>query len=171
MKLSRYWMTGCMALVLLVAGRGASAAAREEGEQDERRGVVTASSQRPLDETLQRLRAAARRHGFDIMVNLAGGSGPWAERVLVLGHRDGRTPVVQTTSTTGREGGWELPLRLWLRSGPDGATQIIYGDPRELKASGDLPPEMLQDVAALPAIVSAALTAGPPAGSDVDRRA
>ena len=173
MKLTRYWMTGCMALVLLVAGRGASAVDRDENDPDERHAMITASSQQPLDETLRRLQTAARRHGLEVMVNMAsaGGAGE-SERVLVLGHRDdGCTPVVQAATTDAGEGQWALPMRLLVKTSADGATHISYGDPGALRASGELPPEMLHDVAALPSIVSAALKAPPPARSDVDRLA
>jgi uncharacterized protein (DUF302 family) len=171
MKLSRYWMTGCMALVLLVAGRGASAADREESDPDERHALITASTQQPLDQTLRRLQTAARRHGLDVMVNLpSAGAAGQVERVLVLAHRDdGRTPVVQAAAPEGHEGRWALPMRLVISTSADGGTHITYGDPEALGASGELPPEMLRDVAVLPSIVSAALQAGPPIRSGVDR--
>ena len=174
MKLSRYWMTGCMALVLLVAGRSASAVDRDENDPDERHAMITASSSQPLDETLRRLQTAARRHGLEVMVNMAaaGDAAGQSERVLVLGHRDdGCTPVVQAASTGTHEGQWALPMRLLVKTSADGATHITYGDPGALHASGELPPEMLRDVAALPSIVSAALKAGPPVLSGVDRLA
>jgi uncharacterized protein (DUF302 family) len=172
MKLSRYWMTGCMALVLMVAGRGSMASMRGESETEERRGWISSASQQPLDETVRRLQLAARRHGFQVMVNMpASGVASCTERVLVLGRHDGRTPVVQSGGEGAAHGVWDLPLRLLVQTLPDGSTRVAYGDPTELSAPEGLPSDMLQDMAALPAIVSAALGSGPPtsAASDVNR--
>jgi uncharacterized protein (DUF302 family) len=115
MRLSRYWMTGCMALVLLVAGRSLPgpdlrSSEREESDQ-ERKGWVVSLSNRPLDETVRLLQQAARSHGLAVLADFTPGAiagqvagqlggeaagGPSGlERVLVLGRSDGHTPVLQ----------------------------------------------------------------------------
>lgn len=111
MRLSRYWMTGCMALVLLVAGRSlpSSDPRNESDESDqERKGWVVSHSNRPIDETVRLLQQAARNHGLAVLADLAPGApsgqasqaavGVAHQRVLVLGRPDGHTPVLQVVA-------------------------------------------------------------------------
>jgi uncharacterized protein (DUF302 family) len=160
MRLSRHWMTGCMALVMLIAGRVPLSNLRAEGEPGEqRRWRVESASQRPLDETLVRLSDAARRHGLAVLATVPPatmadlGSGA---RVVVLGRRDGQTPVVQQ-GDAGAALGWSLPLRLVVHADADGSTRVSYEDPSILKGLSELPADVQADLALLPRIVAEAL--------------
>jgi uncharacterized protein (DUF302 family) len=164
MRLSRYWMTGCMALVLMAAGRGPLQGAREEADQD-RRGRVTVTSHLPVDETIRQLQQAARRLGWSVMAqvtpadqHLSGGAEP--SQVLVLGSADGHTPILQAQAS----GSLDLPLKLLVRALPDGSSQITYATAQAWGPQAEVPGDLLRDMATLPRVVKSALAVkGPPA--------
>lgn len=162
MRMSRYWMSGCMALVLLAAGRWPEMGDREESDQN-RRGWVTITSKYSLDQTVRQLQRAARAQGLPVVADVAAGASTGqsvratpsdgAGRVLVLGRADGHTPVVQAHDASPLD----LPLRLLLRAQPDGSTRVMFNDPGMLAGHGVLPADILNDVAALPRVVFSAL--------------
>lgn len=156
MRMSRYWTSGCLALVLAAAGRWPMAAERDDVETD-RRGWVTMTSALPLDQAARRLQNAAQAQGLPVLADVAP-IGPVPElqepkRVLVLGHEDGHTPVMQN----GDSGAVDLPLRVLLQQLPDGRTQVMFTDPAVTAARTARPADAWRDLAALPGVVSAAL--------------
>lgn len=162
MRMSRYWMSGCMALVLLAAGRWPELGDREESDLG-RRGWVTITSKYSLDQTVRQLQRAARAQGLPVVADVAAGASTaqsvkgtgldGAGRVLVLGRADGHTPVMQANDASPLD----LPLRLLLRAQPDGSTRVMFSDPRRLAGQEALPPDVMDDIATLPRVVSAAL--------------
>lgn len=162
MRMARYWMSGCMALVLLAAGRWPNMGDREESEG--RRGWVSITSKYPLEQTARQLQRAAKAQGLPVVFDLpaaVAGRGPQgasmgaegAGRVLVLGRADGHTPVMQASDAAPVD----LPLRVLLKAQPDGSTRVLFNDPQRLAQQDALPDEFLKDLAALPKVVSAAL--------------
>lgn len=165
MRLSRFWMSGCMALVLLAAGRWPAEVGG--GDRDEadlgRRGWVTITSKYSLDQTARQLQRAARAQGLPVVADVAasaqtarsvkGGHQDGGGRVLVLGRADGHTPVMQASDASPLD----LPLRLLLRAQPDGSTRVMFSDPRLLAGRAALPDDVMSDIASLPRVVSAAL--------------
>jgi len=131
MPWNRLWMTGCMALVLMLAGR----MARAETE-DVKRGPksrLQISSKYDLDETTRRVEAMARELGWRVMARTSLGEDDQGERVLVWSDAAGRTPAVQVA-------GAALPMLPWqvtLRPLPEGGTAVSLIDPSAVP----LPPE------------------------------
>ena len=158
MRMTRYWMTGCMALILLVAGRWPQ---RDEAEED-RQGYgsrITMTSRYGADETARQIERLVRRSGLPVLLKTAvvppdGAAEQGDARVLVLGDEGGHTPVLQAEGRPLPQ----LPLTVLIRSLPDGQTEVSLTDP-----SGVAPPEgvsaqTLRTVTALPELVRAAIT-------------
>lgn len=166
MRMSRYWMSGCMALVLMAAGQWPSVD-REAAESDlEREGWVAMTSRLPLEQAVKQLQRAARAQGMPVMADVApaAASGQAADaaadagatRVLVLGRQDGHTPIFQAANS----GTMDLPWRVLLHSLPDGSTRVLFNDPAHIVARidhADPAAGALSDLEALPQVVTAAL--------------
>ena len=161
MRLSRYWMTGCMALVLLAAARWPLQSERDENEGElKQRGWVTLSSRLSADEAVQRLQQAASRLGMPVMAQVtppaplgAGPGDPALPQVLVLGRSDGHTPILQAGATSQLD----LPLKVLVQSMPDGSSRVMYSSAETWGSRAQIPPELSQDMAVLPQVVQAAL--------------
>lgn len=167
MRMSRYWMSGCMALVLMAAGQWPSAARdADAGDADlERQGWVAMTSRLPLDQTVKQLQRAARAKGMPVVADVvADGAtastrpteGVSGARVLVLGRQDGHTPIFQAADA----GPMDLPWRVMLQSRPDGSTRVLFHDPARIAAQidhADPADGALADLGALPEVVTTAL--------------
>ncbi len=135
MPLTRHWMTGCMALVLLLAGR---MPVRMEEDADQRSGLgrITLASRFGLDETTRLIERQARALGLSIVARAPQvappGSGQAADgaagQVLVWGDASGQTPAMQTVSDALPV----LPWQLWIRPGRNGGTEVSLLDPESL---------------------------------------
>ncbi|RZL09998.1 MAG: hypothetical protein EOP40_07970 [Rubrivivax sp.] len=156
-----------MALVMLAAGRWPAELGDREESDLGRRGWVTITSKYSLDQTARQLQRAARAQGLPVVADVAsgasaaasakGGHRDGAGRVLVLGRADGHTPVMQASDVSPPD----LPLRLLLRAQPDGSTRVMFSDPSLLAGQASLPDDVMNDIAALPKVVSAALRVTP----------
>ena len=133
MHMNRIWMTGCMALVLLLAGRAPVRAAQEDDRPDSR-SRITLSSRYGLDETTRRVEQLARSLGWSIVARTrpspAAGEAlaPVADRVLVWGDESGRTPAFQPEGAPLPS----LPWQIWLKARADGGTEVSLIDPAAL---------------------------------------
>ena len=157
----RIWMTGCMALVLLAAGRGLSRQ-EDDGVERSQRPRITMTSKFDLDETVRQIERTARKSGVAVLARAvpppAEGEGMAAgeTRVLVLGDDDGRTPVTQA------DGGQQLdlPWKVVIRLRADGQTEVSLPHPEAL----EIPPEdtiaeaTLARVSALPRVLQGTIT-------------
>lgn len=156
MRLKRYWMTGCMALVLMAAGRLPELGEREDMAEP-KLGWVTLTSKHGLDETVQKLTHAARSRGLSIMARVAPGRAAGTDAapalVLVLGDVDGHTPVVQDTSHAAPH----LPMQVLVTARSDGSTAVSFLDGASLLSDDDLPQEFIGGVKQLPKVVGAAV--------------
>lgn len=155
----RYWMTGCMALVLLAAQQ--APARQQRVDADSRRGCLRMQSKYPVDETIRKIESAARSRGLLVLAVVDAardvpGDGVEPTRVLVLGDRTGTTPVLQDD---GSGDGIDLPMRVLVASREDGSTEVTISDPASLaREVPDLPAELARSVEALPALMDAALS-------------
>ncbi len=165
MRMTRLWMTGCMALVLLAAGRWMP---REDAGEDGRgRERVALSSRHGLNEAMNRIERLARQRGLVVMArasaqaegaSMAGGAQHPA-RVLVLGDGHGRTPALQHEGQAVPE----LPWQVVVRERADGGTDIWLPSPQawsQALPEGDGPAasaDTLRRLQALPGDVEAAL--------------
>lgn len=159
MRMTRYWMTGCMALVLLAAGRWP-----EVGERDEAlaplSGWVTMTSRYSVDETIRKIERSARQQGLAVMARLeqglqqGGRQAAVASAVLVLGDRGGQTPMIQADARLTPE----LPLKLLVAGQPDGSTRITFADGGRLLQDPQLPQEFAEPMTRLPQVLGTALS-------------
>lgn len=160
MRVSRYWMTGCMALVLLAAQQAPARQQRVDADST-RRGLLKLTSKYNLDETISKIENAARQRGLPVLAIVAprqsaldNSDKPASTQVLVLGDEGGTTPVVQSTG----DQGIELPLKVVVAQQPDGSTAVEISDPAALGEANGLPEQMVQSMAAMPDWVDAALS-------------
>jgi uncharacterized protein (DUF302 family) len=151
-------MTGCMALVLMAAGRLPELGEREDMAEP-KLGWVTLTSKHGLDETVQKLTQAARSRGMSIMARVsperpAGHDAALAPAlVLVLGDVDGHTPVVQDTAHAAPH----LPMQVLVETQLDGSTTVSFHDGATLLSDDDVPREFIGGVRQLPKVVGAAV--------------
>jgi uncharacterized protein (DUF302 family) len=160
MRLKRYWMTGCMALVLMAAGRLPEVPDSEDAA-DSKAGWVTLNSKHGLDDTVSKLQAAARSRGMSILAKVApqqraGGqdSAKAPALVLVLGDHDGHTPVVQDSSNASPH----LPMKVLVKTLRDGSTAVSFHDGATLLSDADVPSEFIGGVRQLARVVGAAVS-------------
>lgn len=152
---SRFWMTGCTALVLLAAGQTGLRAA--EDEDSSRRQGVTLSSGYPMDETLARIARQARQEGLAVVAQVEAPGGPAGTagpRVLVLGDDAQRTPVLQGQP----HHRLALPLQVVVLPLADGRTQVAVDDAAYWSSQPVVPGEVVQQVASLPLLIQSALS-------------
>ncbi len=170
MRMSRYWMSGCMALVLMAAGQWPASAADTVDTDLERQGWVSVTSRLPLDQAVKQLQRAARAKGMPVVADVTSAPAPGAAsqewnaeaaaaetRVLVLGRHDGHTPIFQAADS----GTMDLPWRVLLQSLPDGSTRVLFNDPAHIAARidhADPADGALASLGALPEVVTAALS-------------
>lgn len=156
---SRFWMTGCMALVLLIAQQAPTRMQREADAS--RRSAIKLLSPYPMDETIRKIESAARTHGLPVLAIVEPQTTPadlphslmQPTQVLVLGDSSKTTPVVQTEA----DQMIELPLQVWVAERADGQTQVTVHDPANLAHSEGLPEDLMANLAALPTWMNAAL--------------
>lgn len=179
MRMSRYWMSGCMALVLMAAGQWPVAAQDAVDDDLERQGWVAMTSHLPLDQAVKQLQRTARAKGMPVVAEVT--SAPRAAasklkseaaaaetRVLVLGRQDGHTPIFQAADS----GTMDLPWRVLLQRLPDGSTRVLFNDPAHIAARidhADPADGALAGLGALPEVITAALNR-PGGRSGVDGR-
>ncbi|MDI1259737.1 hypothetical protein [Aquabacterium sp.] len=158
MRLKRYWMTGCMALVLMAAGRLPELRDSEDAS-DSKIGWVTLTSKHSLDDTVSKLMQAARSRGMSVMAKVSpqrpGGQdmSQAPALVLVLGDTDGHTPVVQDTANAEPH----LPMKLLVETQRDGSTTVSFHDGATLLSDADIPSEFIGGMRQLPRVVGAAV--------------
>jgi len=159
MHMKRYWMTGCMALILLVAGRWPQ---RDDLEDDHlrQRARIALTSKYDMDETVRQIERSVRRNGLPVVLRTTvrppnGTDQPHEQaRVLVLGDEDGHTPVLQTQD----QGRPELPWTVVIRQRADGQAEVLLSDPVAMAPPEGVSQQTLQKVADLPGMLKAVLT-------------
>ena len=147
---SRFWMTGCTALVLLAAGDAQPPA--DEGSS--RRQAVTLASGYPVDETLERIVRQARHQGLAVVARLDAPSDAAAgRRVLVLGGAAPRTPGLH-----GQPAHAPAPPARGGQAPPgDGRAEVAVDDAAYWQQQPVVPGEVVARVAALPTLIESAL--------------
>lgn len=159
MHMTRYWMTGCMALILLVAGRWPQ---RDELEDEHlgQRTRIALTSKYDVDETVRQIERSVRRNGLPVVlrttVQSPGGTAPTQgeAKVLVLGDESGHTPVLQVQDQAHPE----LPWTVVIRPRADGQAEVLLTDPGGLAPPEGVSEQTLQKVADLPDMLKAVLT-------------
>lgn len=137
----RIWMTGCMALVLVAAGRWPVRDSDDQEDADQRgqRTRITLTSKYDLAETLRHVERSVRSAGLPVVaraVPKVPGADPVASdaaRVLVLGDDAGRTPIMQADGAPAPE----LPWQVLIHQRPDGQTEVLLPAPEALASLSD----------------------------------
>ena len=160
MRMTRYWMTGSMALILLVAGRWPQ---RHELE-DEREGQherVAVISKYEMDETMRHIERNARKSGLPVLLRTTAKAAPGGEvphaadaQVLVLGDEGGRTPVWQSAE---HETPY-LPWRVMIRKRADGRAEVILPDASQMPESEQLDERTLSRLSDLSKVIERSIT-------------
>jgi len=146
----RFWMTGGIAMIVAALG-GSRAFASEE------RMTRSSVSRFGVTETVQRIEACAERHGMPVLVRLQQSMGEDNERqrlVIVFESSQGGTPVLMTSSDASPD----LLLRVVVQRGTNGNTEVLLRGADLDELPDGLSPELLHDLADLPAMVAEALS-------------
>ncbi|WKB53524.1 hypothetical protein [Eleftheria terrae] len=148
-KTFRFWMTGCVAVVM-------AAVSAELAGAKSLRPLAAIESKYGTSETLRKIESAAEGRGYTVFARVAG-RGPAGEALpstaLVLGSVDGVTPVLVDES--GRS--IDAPLSLLIVGLPDGRTEVRFFDASRY---GQLAPgsdPALAEVARLRSVLDSAL--------------
>lgn len=150
----RFWMTGCVAIVMASLS---SNPARAKPEQDEQRmrGRSALSSPYGVSETVCKIEQAAHARGWQVFFKLEprGAEGGAPSATLVLASPDGVTPVLQAEPAAGLE----LPLRIEVTRMQDGHTVVSFHDMRHDERRAQMPAGAMESLAPLPEVLEAAL--------------
>ena len=139
MKRLRFWMTGCMAVVMAAVSGDL---VRELSEDD----VTARYSQYDADETLRKLETAARGHGYTVFARVAAPAGEANQgrsMALVLGVPEGGTPVMVDEARASIA----APLALTIVTRADGRTEVRVPGGPEVPIAGLVPLDSLVDSA------------------------
>lgn len=145
----RCWSTGSMAVVMLSVSE-----ARAHGSH-----AVTRTSRFSMTETMQRIEETAAARGMSVFARIvapqaeARADVPHEERLLVLGHAKGVTPVMQARG----EAAIDLPLKVRLRESGAGTTEVTFHDSSWMAEEDSVPGELKDNVIALPGLLDDAL--------------
>ena len=147
----RFWMTGCVAIVMAALS---SHPARAKPLQDEQRMRSRSALSSPygVAETVCKIEEAAHARGWQVFAKFEPRGGvPGA--TLVLASPDGVTPVFQDEPASGLE----LPLRIEVTRMQDGHTEVSFHDMRRDERRVDMPAAAIESLAPLPEVLEAAL--------------
>jgi len=150
----RFWMTGCMAVVM-------SAFAGTSQARTDTRGQVSHLSRFSVAETVQRIEASAQRHGLQMFalvdrkgVATAAGALDGADwKVIVLASSEGGTPVLMDWPGARPA----VPMSLVVRETAAGGSEVLVGNHGSHAGLDDLPSHVKRDLAELPGVVVDAL--------------
>lgn len=150
----RFWMTGCMAVVM-------SAFAGTHQARADSRGVISHASRFSVAETVQRIEASAQRHGlqmFALVDRRAHQSAPGVPegtgwKVIVFATSEGGTPVVMDHAGDRPS----VPMSLVVRENGRGGSEVLVASRNEGPALDGLPPHVRRDLEELPGLVAEAL--------------
>jgi uncharacterized protein (DUF302 family) len=149
----RFWMTGCMAVVM--SAFAGTTLARTESR------LVCHTSRYSVAETVQRIEASAQRHGLQMFAlvetrgsasgkDVPGGTN-W--KVVVLASAGGGTLVLMD-----RPGGQHaVPMSLVVRANAHGGSEVLVGAASNDATLAGLPVQVKRDLAELPELLAEAL--------------
>lgn len=142
----RLWMTGSLAVVMaaLVPVRDVPDSERSSSMR------VLRHSRFDVNETVLRIEQSARLQGLSVLARIGG-----ARPVIVLASSVGGTLVVMDGATSALD----VPLSVMVRAGEQGGADVLI---TSATAAGpghwrELPPAVVDDLAALPGLVDRAL--------------
>lgn len=159
MRMTRHWMTGCMALILLVAGRVPQRDDLED-EHLRQRTRITLTSKYDVAETARQIERSARLSGLPVILRTAmqtqgdASSHEAHAQVLVLGSEDGRTPMLQAEGKAVPQ----LPWQVTIRRLADGRSEVSLPDARGLPVPHGVDEQTLNRLNDLPRLIERRIT-------------
>ena len=142
----RLWMTGSLAVVMaaLIPMRDVSDSERSNLMR------VLRHSRFGVNETVLRIEDSARRHGLSVLARMDG-----LRPVIVLASSVGGTLVVMDGATSALD----VPLSVMVRAGAAGGAEVLITSRSAVGTDrwAELPPAVVDDLAALPGLVDRAL--------------
>jgi uncharacterized protein (DUF302 family) len=161
MHMTRYWMTGCMALILMVAGRWSQQDEQDEDREGGQRTRITLTSRYGAEETARQIERTMRRSGVPVLARTEvqpppgdDDVAPAPTRVLVLGDEGRQTAIVQHAD----ERAPDLPWSVRIQPRPDGLVEVWVNDPSALAPPEGVSPDMWDKLRNVPRLVQAAIT-------------
>ena len=125
-------------------------------------GMITVSSAVGVGEFTDRLAALAEDRGLTVFARVDHAAGARAAglemqdaQVLLLGSPKAGTPLMQAAPLIA----FDLPLRVLAWAGADGRTWVTFHDPDWLGERYSVPPELIDNIRPLRALVDAARSA------------
>jgi len=155
MRMSRYWISGCMAVILASAGRMPNP---DDTTRSSRKWVKLETHLSVKDAAAQ-IEAWARQGPTPVLVRTSpsGHAMSASDRadttVLVLGDAAGQTPVVQARGDQLPD----LPMGIVIRRTEDGLTQVSFPAPDDATPLNEVPSHWQARVKALPGLIKSAL--------------
>lgn len=159
MRMSRYWISGCMAVILAAAGRMPNPDDTTRSSQK----WVSLKTHLSVKEAAAQIEALAREGQTPVVVRTSAAgralqpSARSDTTVLVLGDAAGQTPVVQAQGDQLPD----LPLGIVISRTPDGQTQVRYAEPdwgtAGAPGQASVPPDWQARIKALPGLIRSAL--------------
>jgi hypothetical protein len=139
-------MTGSVAVVMVALMPGRYSV----GEERQRAAKVARQSPYGVDETVQRIEAAALGDGLSVLMRLDG-----ARPVIVLASSVGGTPVVLEESGARPD----MPLAVQVRAAAEGRSEVLIAASADAADSDwtELPAGVAEDLARLPGMLDRAL--------------
>ena len=128
-------------------------------DKDRDNGLIHLPSQHSVDDTVQRLQSLLREKGINLFA-VIDHSGE-AEKVglpmnpttlLIFGNPKGGTPLMIAAPSVAID----LPLKILVAQDADGKVWVSYNSPAYLKERHNLPAELLQNIAVVEALATAA---------------
>jgi uncharacterized protein (DUF302 family) len=148
----KYWRPALMFAVLILLASEAFAVQKEEG-------IVKIPSHHSVDETVEKLTAILKAKGVTLFA-LVDHSGE-AEKVglkmpptklLIFGNPKGGTPLMLAAPSVAID----LPLKILVAEDSQGKVWISYNSPDYLKERHGLPLDLLQNIAVVQTLATAA---------------
>jgi uncharacterized protein (DUF302 family) len=147
----RLWMTGSLAVVMaaMIPMRYVSDAERSNVMR------LLRHSRYDVNETVQRIEAAARDHGLFVLAKMPGAASQTSE-VLVLASSVGGTLVVMDEADSKPA----MPMSMMVSAVRGGGAEVLIASSSDAGASRawpELPSDVVRDLEALPGLVDTAL--------------
>ena len=124
-------------------------------------GIITNSSNHSVDEIVEKLKAILQAKGVTLFA-LVDHSGEAAKaglsmpptKLLIFGNPKGGTPLMLASPSSAID----LPLKVLVAEDANGKVSVSYNSPAYLEQRHNLPPELMQNIAVVEALVAQAIS-------------
>jgi uncharacterized protein (DUF302 family) len=124
-------------------------------------GIITNPSNHSVDEIVEKLKGILVAKGVTLFA-LVDHSGEAAKaglsmpptKLLIFGNPKGGTPLMLASPSVAID----LPLKILVAEGANGKVSVSYNSPAYLRQRHNLPPELMQNIAVVEALVAQAIS-------------